>query len=226
VTMRIVIFGVSGMVGRGALRESLADPEVDEVLIIGRTASGEQHPKLREIIRPDLLDYAPLAADLAGIDACFFCLGVSSAGLSESDYRHVTYDITLAAARALLESNPQLVFIYVSGAGTDSSEQGRTMWARVKGQTENALLALPFKAAFMLRPGLIEPLDGIRSKTRSYRLSYALITPLWPLLHALFPKRVTSTRELGQVMLALAKRGADGPIIEARDIARLATARS
>jgi uncharacterized protein YbjT (DUF2867 family) len=160
--MRVILFGTTGMVGQGVLRECLLDPRVEKVLSIGRSKSGERHPKLEEA---DISDFDSL--DLSAYDACFFCLGVSSAGMSEEDYRRVTYDLTLDVAKKI--ATPRMTFIYVSGAGTDSTERGRTMWARVKGATENALLKLPFKAAYMFRPGVIQPLHGISSRTTSYR---------------------------------------------------------
>src|SRR5208283_5315358 len=189
--MRVVLFGASGMVGQGVLRECLLDPEVTNVFSIVRSGTGQQHAKLREIVHQNFLDYSSIESELSGLDACFFCLGVSSAGMSEENYRRVTYDFTLAAARTLAKLNPNLTFIYVSGMGTDSSEHGRVMWARVKGQTENALLRLPFKAAYMLRPAYIQPMHGIRSKTRLYRALYAVMAPLYPVWKALFPKYVT-----------------------------------
>jgi len=220
--MKILLFGATGMVGQGALRECLADPDVTEILAIGRTLTAEHQAKYREIVHADLFDFASLESQLGGFDACLFCLGVSSAGLSEAEYRRVTYDITLAAARTLARLNPLSTFIYVSGAGTDSSERGRSMWARVKGQTENALLALPFRAAYMLRPALIQPRGGIRSKTRSYRILYSAMALLLPTLRRLFPNYVTSTQELGRAMLNLAKHADAKAVVEARDINRLA----
>jgi len=148
------------------------------VLSIGRSAGGQQHPKLRELMQRDFFDFSAIENELSGLDACFFCLGVSSAGMTEIRYRRITYDLTLVAAETLVKLNPGMIFVYVSGAGTDSTERGRSMWARVKGQTENALLRLPFKAAYMFRPGVIVPLDGIRSKTKIYRMGYALARPL------------------------------------------------
>jgi uncharacterized protein YbjT (DUF2867 family) len=186
-----------------------------------RSSTGQQHPKLREIVHQDFLDFSSLEKELSGIDACFFCLGVSSAGMSEESYRRVTYDITLAAAQPLLELSSNMTFIYVSGAGTDSSERGRAMWARVKGQTENALLRLPFKAAYMFRPAVIVPLHGIKSRTMLYRVPYAVLGPLLPLLKRLFPKYVTTTEKLGRAMLIAAKRGAPKPILENSDINEL-----
>jgi len=216
--MKVLLFGASGMVGQGVLRECLLDPEVNSVLSIVRSSTGQQHEKLREIIHKDFLDFSSLESELSGVEACFFCLGVSSAGMPEENYRRVTYSITLAAAQSLLKLNPGMTFIYVSGAGTDSSGRGRVMWARVKGQTENALLRLPFKAAYMFRPAFIVPLHGIKSRTRLYRFSYALLSPVFWLLKGRFPKYVTTTEKLGKAMLAAAKRGAPRPVLESADI--------
>lgn len=209
------------MVGRGVLRECLLDPDVELVQTIGRTQSGVQDPKLREIIHPDLWDYSSIEANLSGFDACFFCLGVSSLGMKESDYTKVTYDLTLSAATVLARLNPQMTFIYVSGASTDTSEQGRSMWARVKGRTENALLRLPFKAAYMFRPGLIQPEQGVRSKTRSYQLIYAISKPLLPLLLRAFPNAILTTQEIGRAMLIVARKGAPKRVLEVKDIRAL-----
>lgn len=219
--MKVILFGASGMVGQGALRECLNDPDVTEVLSVGRSSVSQQHPKLRELVRADLFELAPVEKDLAGYDACFFCLGVSSGGMSEAEYAHVTYDLTLGAAQLLARLNPNLTFVYVSGAGTDSSEQGRTMWARVKGKTENALLKLPFKAAYMFRPGYIQPLHGIKSHTKSYRVMYAVMSPLYPVWKALFPKYVITTEQLGRAMLTVAKRGAPKPVLESHELTAL-----
>lgn len=203
------------MVGQGVLRECLLDPDVHRILSIGRTVTGLQHPKLREIARPNLFDYSDIESELSGYDACFFSLGISAAGMSEADYRHVTYDLTLAAATTLARLNPQMTFIYISGSGTDSTEQGRTMWARVKGATENALLRLPFKAAYMFRPAAIQPMHGETSKTRLYRVMYAITRPLIPLLLRLMPKYITTTEVLGRTMIDVARNGAPSPILEA-----------
>lgn len=162
--MNVLLFGATGMVGQGVLRECLLDPDVRLVQAVGRTATGAQHAKLREIVRQDLLHYEAIEGNLSGFDACFFCLGISSAGMKEADYERVTYDITMAAAEVLCRLNPQMTFIFVSGAGTDSSERGRTMWAQIKGKTENALMRLPFAAAYMFRPGVIEPVHGVRPR--------------------------------------------------------------
>jgi uncharacterized protein YbjT (DUF2867 family) len=220
--MRVVLFGATGMVGQGVLRECLLSPEVDSVLAVGRHATGVRHDKLREIVHGDLTDLSPLGGELAGNDACFFCLGVSSAGMGEVEYTRVTYDLTIAVASALVRLNPEMTFVYVSGAGTDGSERGRVMWARVKGRTENALLAMPFRAAYMFRPGLIQPLHGVVSRTRAYRIFYAVARPLLPLLRALFPGGVTTTEQVGRAMLRAARDGGAKRILETRDINVLA----
>ena len=219
--MKVIIFGATGMVGQGVLRECLLDPDVERVLTVGRRATGQQNPKLQEIVHADLLDLSSIERDLAGYDACFFCLGVSSLGMSESAYRHVTYDITLAAAETLVRLSPAMTFVYVSGASTDSTERGRSMWARVKGSTENAVLRLPFKAAYMFRPAMIQPLHGIRSKTGWYNAIYAVTRPVLPLVRALAPRYVTTTEAVGRAMLVAAKRGAPSPIVENDEINRL-----
>ena len=216
--MKIVIFGATGMVGQGALRESLRDPGVQSVLSIVRTASGRQQQKLREITHQDFLDFTSLENELQGLDACLFCLGVSSAGMTEAAYARVSCEFTIAAAKMLLRLNPGISFVYVSGAGTDSTERGRLMWARVKGKTENALLAMPFRAAYMFRPGLIQPLDGITSKTASYRVLYKLTSPLLTLARGFCPQYVTTTEELGLAMLAAAERGTEKRVVEAQQI--------
>jgi uncharacterized protein YbjT (DUF2867 family) len=217
-SMNVLIYGATGMVGQGVLLECLRDPEVRRVVTIGRNATGQQHPKLHEIVHRDLFDYSSIEPELAGFDACFFCLGVSSFRMSEADYARVSYDLTLAAARTLVRLNPRMVFTYVSGAGTDSTEHGRSMWARVKGRTENALLGLPFKGAYMFRPGVIVPMDGIRSKTALYQFFYSAGRPLLPLLRGAFPNAITTTSQLGRAMLAVAKNGASTRILETHDI--------
>ncbi len=216
--MNVLIFGATGMVGQGVLRECLLDPDVQLVQTVGRSVTGTQHPKLREVIHRNMSDFTSLADSLSGFDACFFCLGVSSAGMKADEYERLTYGITMAAAETLSRLNPQMTFLYVSGAGTDSSEHGRIMWARVKGRTENALLRLPFRAAYMFRPGFIEPVHGARSKTAAYRLLYAVTKPLMPLLRTLFRSFILTTEELGLAMLSVAKHGAPKPVLEVRDI--------
>ena len=216
--MNVLLFGATGMVGQGALRECLLDRDVQLVQTVGRTSLGPQSPKLREIVHQDLWHYQAIAAKLSGFDACFFCLGASSGGMKEQDYDHVTYGITMAAAETLSRLNRQMTFIYVSGAGTDSSEQGRTMWARIKGKTENALLRLPFAAAYMFRPGIIQPLYGARSKTTFVRVFYTLSKPLLPLLRRAFPDYVLTTQQIGRAMLAVARHGYPKQILETKDI--------
>jgi uncharacterized protein YbjT (DUF2867 family) len=206
------------MVGQGVLRECLLDPDVETVLSIGRSRTGRQHAKLREIVHKDIAHLAPIEDRLSGYDACFFTLGVSSAGMSEAAYRPLTYDLTLKVANTLVKLNSSMTFIYVSGMGTDSTESGRTMWARVKGQTENALLRMPFKAAYMFRPGFIQPLHGIKSRTALYRVLYAILGPFTPLLRKLFPKYVTTTEVLGRAMIKTARDGAPKKVLESQDI--------
>ena len=219
--MKILLFGATGMIGQGVLRECLLDPQVTEVVAVGRSLSGPTHPKLREILHQDFFDFSTIEAQLSGLDACFFCLGVTSAGLTEGAYYRLTHDLTLAAARTLSRLNPGMTFIYVSGAGTDSTERGRVMWARVKGQTENALLRLPFKAVYLFRPGLIQPLHGITSSTRLYRILYRALGPVLPLLKAVWPDSLTTTEQLGKAMIHAALRGAPKAVLETRDINRL-----
>jgi uncharacterized protein YbjT (DUF2867 family) len=218
--MKVLIFGATGMVGQGVLLECLRDPEVELVAALGRTATGVRDSKLRDIVHRDLLNYSGMEASLAGFEACFFCLGVASTGMKEADYERVTYGFAMAAAELLSRTNPRMTFIYVSGSGTDSTEHGRTMWARVKGRTENALLQLPLNA-YAFRPGFIEPMDGIQSKTRSYRLFYNVLGPTLPLLHRMFPNQILSTREIGQAMLAVARHGYAKRILETKDMRRV-----
>jgi uncharacterized protein YbjT (DUF2867 family) len=219
--MKVILFGATGMVGQGCLRECLLDTEVERVLAVGRSPTGQRHAKLREIVHDNFLDYSEIASQVAGYDACFFCLGVTSVGLSEERYRHLTYDLTLAAATTLSKLNPGMVFVYVTGAGTDSTEQGRSMWARIKGKTENDLLKLPFKAAYMFRPGAIQPLHGIKSKTVWYQALYIVAAPLLTLLHRVAPKYVTTTEQIGRAMIKVARDGYPKPILESEDINRL-----
>ena len=217
----ILIFGATGMVGQGLLRESLEDASIEKVIVIGRTPSNKNHPKLHEIVRTDLFNYTEIENQLTGIDATFFCLGTTSSGKSEAEYTRITRDLTLTAAKALLHVNPQMTFIYVSGDGADSNETSGSMWARVRGQTENELRKLPFKKIFIFRPGVIQPLDGIKSKTTAYRLGYSFLKPALPVLRYLFPKFITSTKLLGRAMLKVASQGYDKPIIKAEDIYEL-----
>ncbi|PKN58348.1 MAG: epimerase [Deltaproteobacteria bacterium HGW-Deltaproteobacteria-14] len=216
--MNVVIFGASGMVGHGALIECLEGSEVASVRVVGRSSAGVEHPKLREIAHSDFLDFTAIEPDLTGLDACFWCLGVSSSGMSEADYRRITHDFTVAAAETLLRLNPALTMCFVSGTGTDSSAAGSTMWARVKGATENALLAMPFATAAMFRPGYIQPRKGVKSKTRSYRWALAALRPLYPLIKLSFGARVTTTDTIGRAMIRVAREGTPKPILTAPDI--------
>lgn len=220
--MKVLIFGATGMVGQGVLRECLLDPGVTRVVTVGRHPAGQKHPKLRELVARDLHELSPLSSQLDGCDACFFTLGTTAAGKSEAEYSRITYDLTLSIARALLPLNPGMTFIYVSGAGTDSTERGRVMWARVKGRTENALLALGFKAAYMFRPGLIVPMHGITSRTTLYRVLYTIMSPLVPVIRRLFPDSVTTTERVGRAMLAVARNGYSKAFLDPVDINRAA----
>jgi uncharacterized protein YbjT (DUF2867 family) len=217
----VLLFGATGMIGQGVLRECLLAPDVDRVVSVGRSSTGTAHPKLREIVHKDLWNFAPIEAELAGFDACFFCLGITSAGMSEADYTRVTYDITMAAANVLVRLNPAMTFVFVSGAGTDSTERGRLMWARVKGKTENTLLRMPFKAAYMFRPGVVQPLHGVRSRTAAYRVLYSITAPLIPLLRRTFPNQILTTEEMGQAMLNAVRHGAPKRVLESGDIRQL-----
>jgi uncharacterized protein YbjT (DUF2867 family) len=212
------------MVGAGTLLECLDDAQVASVLVIGRRATGVTHPKLAEVLVTDFFSYEALQRRFAECDACFFCLGVSSAGMSETDYHRLTYDLTLAAAQAMVAANPRMTFCYVSGEGTDRTERGRTMWARVKGKTENALLRLPFKAAYMLRPAYIQPLRGVRSKTPLYQAFYSVLGFLYPVTRRLAPRYVTTTVNLGRALIRLAVEGYAERIVVTTDINRLASA--
>ncbi len=221
--MNIIVFGATGMVGQGVLRECLLDSGVQGVKTIGRTATQVQHPKLREIVHKDLWNFSAIEADLSGSDACFFCLGVASTGMKDADYEHITYGITMAAAQTLCRLNSQMTFVYVYGAGSDSSEQGKSMWARVRGKTENALSRLPFRAACIFRLGVIQPLHGAKSKTAAYRLFYAAMKPLLPILRWLIPNFILTTEQIGRAMLAVARNGAPKRILESKDLRALAS---
>jgi uncharacterized protein YbjT (DUF2867 family) len=216
--MKVILFGATGMVGQGVLRECLLDAGVESVLAVGRSPTGQRHAKLREIVHDNFLDYSSIESQLTGYDACFFCLGVSSIGMDEERYRHLTYDITLAAATTLSKLNPGMVFTYVSGRSTDSTEQGPMMWARVKGKTENDLLKLPFKAAYMFRPAGIQPLHGIKSKTAWIQAIYVVTAPLLSLLNRTSPKFMTTTEQVGRAMIKVARDGYPKQVLESEDI--------
>ena len=214
------------MVGSGVLLECLDSPRVDSVVSVSRSSTGVTHPKLREVLHRDFLEFKTIRDEFLGADACFFCLGVSSAGMREAEYRALTYDVTLAVAAEMLAVSPQLTFIFVSGEGTDSSERGRSMWARVKGKTENDLLAMPFKAAYMFRPGFIQPLRGVRSKTPAYQAVYNVTRSITPMLRALFPRHTTTTVNIGRAMIEVAVEGFPRSIINTADINALAAVTS
>lgn len=219
--MKVIVLGATGMVGAGVLIECLEDPRVRSVLVIGRHSVGVSNAKLRELIRSDFFHYGDVQDHLSGYDACFFCLGVSVAGMSEPTYNHVTYELTIATAAALVAINPGITFCYVSGEGSDSTERGRSMWARVKGKTENHLLRLSPKA-FMFRPGYIQPLKGVRSKTGLYQTFYTVFGRLYPLLRRLAPRHVTTTENVGRAMIEVAAAGYSRRVLENFDINLLA----
>jgi uncharacterized protein YbjT (DUF2867 family) len=215
--MNVILFGATGMVGQSVLRECLRDDGVESILVVGRSSTGVAHPKLREVIQKDLFDFAAVVdADLQGYDACFFCLGVSAAGMSEADYTRLTFDLSLGWARVLARLNPAMTFIYVSGAGTG----GKAMWAQVKGRTEEALLAL-FPSAYMFRLAMLLPMNREVSKTRWTRISYSILRPLLPLLRVLAPGAVITTEELGRAMIRAAQQGAPKRVLENRDLRAL-----
>jgi uncharacterized protein YbjT (DUF2867 family) len=217
--IRTIIFGATGMVGEGVLHEALKAPAVESVLVIGRRPCGVAHPKLKEIVHKDFFHHASIESQLRGYNACFFCLGVSSLGMKEEEYRRLTYDLTMAAATTLSRLNPDMVFCYVSGMGTDSSEKGRSMWARVKGKTENDLMKLPFKAVYAFRPGFIKPTPGLQNT-----LAFAkVLAPLYPVLHAVAPKYVCTLEDVGRAMIHVAAAKQPEKIVECTDIARLST---
>jgi len=216
--MKVIIFGATGMIGQGVLRECLLDPAVEAVLTVGRRATGRTEPKLHELVLDDLHDYSGVTEKLTGYDACYFCLGVASAGMKEEDYRRVTRDIPAAAGAALAALNPNMTFVLVSGRSTDSTEKGSVMWARVKGAAENAIFALPFKGKYAFRPGLIQARHGIQSRTTLYRVMYKLLWPLVSVLRSLYPNSVSTTEQLGRAMLNVTRRGYPKQILETADI--------
>lgn len=214
--MKVILFGATGMVGQGVLRECMRDDGIERVLAIGRTSPGQTHAKLRELLRNDLFDFGGVALELQGYDACFFCLGVSSAGMKEAEYTRLTYDLTFGWANELARINPAMTFIYVSGAGTG----GKSMWAQVKGRTENALLEL-FPNAYMFRIGALRAMHGEVSKTRWTRILYAVFGPLWPLVRVIAPGVMITTEELGRAMIRVARHGAPKRVLENRDLIAL-----
>jgi uncharacterized protein YbjT (DUF2867 family) len=216
--MKVVIFGATGMVGQGVLRECLLDPGVEQVLSVGRRATGKVDPKLHELVLPDLTDLDSVAGKLAGYDACFFCLGVTSAGTPEAEYRRTTLDIPAAAGRVLAEKSPNLTFVLVTGRGTDNTGKSSVMWSRVKGEAENAIFALTLKGKYAFRPGIIQPLHGVASRTPLYRFFYVALGWMFPIWRALSPDSITTTERVGRAMLWVARHGYEKQVLESPDI--------
>ncbi|MCH8033618.1 MAG: epimerase [Bacteroidetes bacterium] len=216
-----IIFGATGMVGEGVLHECLKHPDIESVLVINRRSCGVNHEKLREIIHTNSSNFSPLEIEIAGYNACYFCMGVTSLGKKEEEYTRLTYDLTMHVANSLVKPNPEMTFCYVSGIGTDSTEKGRSMWARVKGKTENDLMKLPFKASYMFRPGYIQPTKGLKNTYKIYRV----IAPFYPLIKFLFSKSVCRLEEIGVSMINVTLYGSDKQILECRDIVRQSKAR-
>jgi len=223
--MNVLVFGATGMVGQGVLREALLDPGVTRVVTVGRRATGVQSPKLRELVQANLFHLESIEADLTGFDACFYCLGVTSVGMSEADYTRITYDLTMAVAETLARLNPQMTFIFLSGAGADGSEQRRLMWSRVKGRAENGVARLPFKAAYTFRPGIIQPRYGNTARTGWFRAIYMAADPLLSALRWIAPSFVLTTDQIGLAMLEVVRRGAPKGVLEAADISSIARQR-
>jgi uncharacterized protein YbjT (DUF2867 family) len=218
--MKIILYGGTGMIGEGALIECLEDPTVEKVLAIVRKPTGHQHEKLEELTLPDFLDYSRFMDKIAGYDACIYALGISAMGMSEGDYRRVTHDFTVAAGKALLEANPGMRMCFISGSGT--SLQSRQMWARVKGEAEQALLDMPFSSAHMFRPAGIMPKKGVKIRIRAYKIAYALMGWSAPIFNALSKGSFTDTEQLGKALIKVAKEGPPKKILEAKDIIEVA----
>jgi len=215
--IKAIITGVTGMVGEGVLHECLLHPDVESVLVVNRKPCGVKHEKLKEIIHKDFFNFSSIEDQLTGYNACYFCAGVSSVGKKEEEYKHITYDLTLSFTNTLLKLNSEITICYVSGSGTDSTEKGRIMWARVKGKTENDLLKLPFKAAYMFRPGYIQPTKGLKN---AYKI-YKIFTPFYPIMKTLFSKYMVSLEELGKAMINVTLYGSDKKILECKDIVKI-----
>jgi uncharacterized protein YbjT (DUF2867 family) len=221
--MNVVLFGATGMVGQGVLRECLIDPTVTLVLTVGRSPTAASNPRLKEIVHSDFFNLDPIAEALTGLDACFFCLGITSVGMNEADYTRITYELTMAVAGTLARTSPQMTFVFTSGAGADSTETGSVMWARVKGKAENGVLGLPFKASFVFRPGAIQPRHGIKSRTGWYQALYTVLGPAMSLARHLAPRHILTTEQIGRAMIRVAQRGAPKRVLEAPDIYAAAT---
>lgn len=212
-----IILGTTGMIGEGVLHKSLDHLDVKSVLVINRRPCGVQHEKLKEIIHKDFFDLTPIKDQLSGYNACFFCLGVSSVGMKEEAYRKMTYDLTLNFAKTIIELNKDMTFNYVSGAGTDSSEKGRSMWARVKGKTENDLIKMPFKAAYAFRPGYIHPMPGMKNTLKAYKY----LGFLYPVFKTVFPAYVCTLSDIGTSMIKVCMEGYSKKVLECKDITLL-----
>lgn len=223
--MKVAITGSTGMIGKGVLLECLDDSRIEQVLIINRSSLGMVHPKLKEVLLKDFLQPSSIKEELAEIDAVFFCLGVSAAGMSEEDYRRITYDYAINFGKTYKEANADGAFIYVSGTGTDSAEKSSAMWKNVKGKTENDLLKLAFPKAYMFRPGVIRPMRGIKSKTGLYQTMYNIINPIWPAFEYLMGKNLTNTTLIGKAMINVVEKGSDKTHFENPDINELANAK-
>jgi uncharacterized protein YbjT (DUF2867 family) len=216
--VNVIVTGATGMVGEGVLHECLLHPDVESVLVINRKPCGVSNPKLKEIIHGDFFDLSAIESRLSGYNACFFCLGVSSLGMKEPEYTKISYTLTMNVAQTLSRLNPGMIFCYVSGSGTDSTEKGRMMWARVKGKTENDLAKLPFRASYAFRPAFMLPTKGLKNALSFYKY----ITWLYPIVHMLFPNSFGTLREVGLAMINCVIYGSDKRVLEAKDIAELA----
>lgn len=220
--LKVVITGSTGMVGRGVLLECLENEQVDKVVVVNRYSLEMEHPKLVEVIHEDFFELWTIEHYFEEADACFFCLGVSSAGLSKENYYNITHDLTLKFAESFIDVNPKSTFIYVSGEGTDSSEKKGANWARVKGKTENDLMAMPFKQAFMFRPGMINPVRGEKSRTYVYNVIYAIVRPLYPLLKLIMGNKITTTAKVGKAMINVTSKGYSSSILNTKAINEVA----